>query len=151
MDKSTVDEEIWQVPTTGKRKNEEWSAIIDYLVKTLENYLQQKIEITDESIEASIVDDEAICCSIRSASSFGGILNITWEGRLGMELIEGKPSISASLFIFSNNRRLVVAGHEEGSYVELVYEQLENNKGNWCSLGWLEDIYGEFKYIDMSP
>lgn len=145
MDKLTVDEKIWQVPTTGKRKNEEWSAIIDYLVKTLENYLQQKIEITDESIEASIVDDEAICCSIRSASSFGGILNIAWEGRLGMELIEGKPSISASLFIFSNNRRLVVAGHEEGSYVELVYEQLENNKGNWRSLGWLEDIYGEFK------
>jgi hypothetical protein len=41
---------------------------------------------------------------------------------------------------------LCVAG-QTGSYLELVYEKFENSKGAWRSLGWLEDVYGEFEDI----
>lgn len=143
----SIEQKIWQIPVETQRTREDWSAIVNYLVKTLENYLQQQVDIVDDTIEASIVDNEALCCSIRSAGSFAGSLAVAWEGRLGMEMIEDKPCVSASLFLFSCNKRLTVAG-QRGSYVELIYEQSDNGNGGWCSLGWMEDIYGEFENID---
>jgi hypothetical protein len=147
MEEILIDKKIWQLPNGSQRTKEEWSGIVDYLVKTLEDYLQQGIDIVDDTIETSIVDNEALCCSIRSAVSFGGSLAVAWEGRLGMELIEDKPCVSASIFLFSLNKRLNVAG-QGGSYLELIYEQSDNGNGGWRSLGWMEDIYGEFENID---
>ena len=143
----SIEKKIWQIYFENQRTREDWSAIVNYLVKTLENYLQQQVDIVDDTIEASIVDNEALCCSIRSAVSFAGALALAWEGRLGMEMIEDKPYVSASLFLFSCKKRLTVAG-QGGSYVELIYEQSDNGNGGWRSLGWMEDIYGEFENID---
>ncbi len=142
-----IEHKIWQLSTKGQRTKEEWLAIVDYLVKRLEDYLQQQIEIIDKKIEALIIDEEAISCSIRSAVSFGGLLALAWEGRLGMELVEGKPYVSALLFLFSQNKRLAVVG-QEASYIQLVYEQSDSSEGFWRYQGWLEDVYGEFEDID---
>ncbi len=56
-----VEQNLWQIPAEGRRTKEEFSAIIEHLVITLGDYLQQPIEIIDETIEESIVDDESFC------------------------------------------------------------------------------------------
>jgi hypothetical protein len=141
-----VEEKIWYTATDLKRSNTEWSEIVNYLIPSLEDYLQQPIKILDETIEQSIVDGQAICCSICSYVLSNHPFEIAWEGRLGIDTIDGKTIISVSLFLFSHNKRLCVAG-QTGSYLELVYEKFENSKGAWRSLGWLEDVYGEFEDI----
>ncbi len=143
----SIDQIIWQIHPDYRWTKDEFSRIIHDLVKSLSDYLQQPIEILDETLQASIVDEESFCCSICSGTYLGGPLAVAWEGRLGMEPINGKPSVSASLFLFSQNKRLSVV-NQEGSYIELVYEMSEGDNGSWRSLGWLEDIYGEYKGID---
>ncbi len=145
----SVERKLWQFPPDGRRAKEEFSVFIEHLLRTLSDYLQQQIEKIDETIEESIVDDESFCCCIRSASSFGGPLAVAWEGRMGMEPVgdKGKPWVSASLFLFSHNKRLAVT-EQKGSYIELVYEPNDNGKGCWRFLGWEEDIYDEFEGID---
>jgi len=143
----SIDRIIWELPTNYTRTKEEFSAIIEHLVNTLSEYLQQQIEIVDKTIEESIVDNESFCCCIRSAASFGGPLSIAWEGRLGMEAIEGKPLVSVSLFLFSHNKRLNIVG-QQGSYVDLVYGRHNSGRGGWHFQGWEEDVYGEYEDID---
>jgi hypothetical protein len=143
----SINQKIWQLPSGSRLTKEEWSQIITHLVDMLRDYLQQPVEVPDSLIGESIIDDEAICCPIRSPVPFGGPLAVAWEGTLGLEVIDGRPYISASLFLFSNGNRLVVAG-QLGSYLELVYEKAESGVSNWHSLGWIEDIYGEFEAID---
>ncbi len=142
----SVEEKIWRISVDLKHSHKEWLEIVTYLIKTLEDYLQEPIEVLDQGIEESIVDDEAICCSICSSISLHQRFGIAWQGRLGIDIINSKPVISVSLFLFSHNKRLCVAGHM-GSYMEIIYEKIENNQGAWRSLGWLEDIYGEFENI----
>ncbi len=127
------------------RSKEEWRAIRQHMVGSLGEYLQQPIEVIDASIEESIVDDEALCCVIRSLPS-NSPLALTWEGRLGLDIIEEKPYVITSLFLFSQGQRIAIAGHTS-SYLELVYELTENTQGAWRTLGWIEDIYGEFEDI----
>jgi hypothetical protein len=72
---------------------------------------------------------------------------MAWEGILGMDVIEGKPYVSAPLFLFSHGRRLTVS-ERLGSYLEFTYDRTANGSGRWRSLGWVEDIYGEYQSID---
>jgi len=137
-----IDDQIWSLSSQG-RTEEVWSAIIQHLVSALGDYLQQEVKL----LEKSVIDGEALWSRIRGASTFGGVFAVGWEGRLGMEIIENKPFVSASVFLFSQGRRLSVSG-QAGSYLELVYERADNGEGRWRSLGWLEDIYDEFASID---
>ena len=50
------EEKIWHTATDLKRSNTEWSEIVNYLIPSLEDYLQQPIKILDETIEQSIVE-----------------------------------------------------------------------------------------------
>ena len=127
------------------RSKEEWRAIRQYLISSLGEYLQQPVEVVDASIEESIVDDEALCCVIRSLPT-DSPLALTWEGRLGLDIIEEKPYVSTSLFLFSQGERITTTEHTS-SYLELVYEPTESTPGAWRTLGWIEDIYGEFAHI----
>ncbi|EDX77568.1 hypothetical protein MC7420_2892 [Coleofasciculus chthonoplastes PCC 7420] len=145
---NSIEQKLWQIPMKVNSTKEDFSEIIIFLISKLSDYLQQQIEIIDKTIEESIVDEESFCCCIRSARSLGGPLTIAWEGRLGMEPIEGKACVSASLFLFSQNNRLAVTG-QESSYLELVYEPSDNSEGRWRSQGWLEDVYGEFESINQ--
>lgn len=129
----------------GKRSKEEWLAIREHLVDTLSGYLQQPIEIMDSSIDESIVDQDALCCAIRSLPA-SSPLALAWEGRLGAEIIEGKPYVSTSLFLFSHGQR-ITAAEQIGTYLELVYEPTNNHEKGWHSLGWIEDIDGEFEHL----
>jgi len=133
------------ISLNGKRSKQEWRAIRQHMVDSLGEYLQQPIEIIDSSIEESIVDDEALCCAIRSLPT-NSPLALTWEGRLGMDIIEEKPYVSTSLFLFSQGERITTA-EQTSSYLELVYEPSESTQGAWRTLGWIEDIYGEFEHI----
>jgi hypothetical protein len=42
-----VEEKIWHTATDLKRSNTEWSEIVNYLIPSLEDYLQQPIKILD--------------------------------------------------------------------------------------------------------
>lgn len=96
-----VEEKIWYTATDLKRSNTEWSEIVNYLIPSLEDYLQQPIKILDETIEQSIVDGQAICCSICSYVLSNHPFEIAWEGRLGIDTIDGKTIISVSLSLIS--------------------------------------------------
>jgi hypothetical protein len=156
-----IDQKIWEPSAGGHRSEEEWAEIAQHLVQTLGEYLNQRVEL----VRMSVVDDEALCCSIRSVGYFGEPLtavwenvlrgNITenkplavaWEGILGLDVIEDKPYVSASLFLFRHGRRLTVS-ERFGSYLEFLYEHSANGYGRWRSLGWMEDIYDEYQSID---
>ncbi len=145
----SVEQLIWQAPPGWQRTQAEFSVIIERLVEALSEYLQQQIETVDQTLEESIIDDESFCCSIRSSNTFATPFDLAWEGILGMELIEGEPHVSASIFLFSKDSRLGLVGHE-GSYLELVYQRSDIGAGYWSSLGWIDDIYGEFNNISKS-
>src|SRR5215510_12988645 len=63
----TIDQKIWQPPAGGHRSEEEWAEIAEHLVQTLGEYLNQRVEL----VTMSILDGDALCCSIRSVVYFG--------------------------------------------------------------------------------
>jgi hypothetical protein len=139
----TADQIIWRDPGSGSRTEEEWNRLVEHLLQSLSAFLRQQIVL----IEREVLDSEALFCRIRSAATIGGPLSIGWEGRLGLEVIEGQSHVSVSLFLFSQGRRLSAA-LQAGSYLELVYERTSDGTGQWRSDGWQEDIYDEYRFID---
>ncbi|WP_147339720.1 hypothetical protein [Actinomadura spongiicola] len=61
-----------------------------------------------------------------------------------MELIDGEPRASVSLFLYSRNRRLGQMGDRNGSFLELVYEGSLEHGGRWGTPVWLRDDFGEY-------
>jgi hypothetical protein len=90
----------------GMAMTERWRIKLNELVESLSQFLQSPIKV----IDASAVGEDAFSCYFRSALPRAGVLAITWEGLLRHEPIEGRPSTSASLFLFSQRKRLTVNG-----------------------------------------
>ena len=103
------DKLIWQTPPYDHRSDKDWSIIIEHLVTSVGEYLQQQAVI----MSSEVVDNEALFCRIRSASQFCGPLALAWEGRLGIDIIEDKPYVSASIFLFSQRKRLVLTSQSD--------------------------------------
>lgn len=124
---------------------DEWASLVYFLLNTLSDHFGQAFNI----IAADTVDEESFSCWIHSSKSFGGPLSLMWLGKLGMETIgdERIPHVSATLFLFSQDKRLNIPNYES-SYFYLSYEHSHKNKGKWELGEWLEDIYGEYDYID---
>lgn len=118
---------------------EQWQVKLNDLVESLGQLLETPVRV----IEASAVGEDSFSSYIRSALPPKGVFGITWEGLLGQELIEGRPHISASLFLFSQGKRLTVYGDTGGS-IELIYEESESGRVGWRSVGWAEDTFGEY-------
>ncbi|MGB1253623.1 MAG: hypothetical protein ACPG8W_23635 [Candidatus Promineifilaceae bacterium] len=126
----------------------EWKEIQQHLLCSLSTFLKREIFLEHLSIEDSIVDTSSMASVIYSAPLPNDAFSLGLEGRLGVELIGGKPETSAFLFLFSNGKRMSVLHHPEGSYFFLRYIEIEG-VGKWEDMGWQEDIYGEFEDIDM--
>ena len=145
INKLPVHMDIWKRPARGQWTEEDWSAIINHLTQALSTYLGQTVKL----IDSSIIDGEALCCSIRGETMLAGPLELTWEGRLGLELINDRPHVSAFLFLFSQGKRLRTTG-QSGSYLLLTYQPDSSGVPRWHSDGWQEDVYGEFESINGS-
>ncbi|GAB3987780.1 hypothetical protein GCM10029978_107910 [Actinoallomurus acanthiterrae] len=94
------------------------------------------------------MDDDAFSCLIRSSPPQGEAFQLCWEGVLGMEPIDGKPFTSASLFLYSRDRRLAVASHNGGSYLWIVYEGSLERGGRWSNPRWQLDEFDEYLMYD---
>ncbi|MGK5555559.1 hypothetical protein ACSNOI_28470 [Actinomadura kijaniata] len=117
-------------------------ADVPALVASLGRYLGQEVAMVDLDVA-----DDAFSCRIRSRAPSGTAFRTAWEGVLGMQLFEGEPDVSASLFLFSHGRRVRLAGHR-GSYLALVYRGPLDGTGTWRNEGWIEDVFGEFDAHD---
>jgi len=93
----SINQDIKKLLEKGCQTKQDWSVLATHLVKTLGDYLQQHIEMT----ELSIIDDEALFCCIRGALPLGEPIDIVLEKILGLDMIEEKLHISASIFLFS--------------------------------------------------
>ncbi len=145
-----IDHMIRNPSAEGPRTSEEWSKIIDHLVHSLSTHLKQAVISPTKSADEAVIDKEALCLPVRSATISSDPFAISWTGTLGLEIIDGKPYVSASLFLFSQGRRLsVVRGH--GSVLELVYEFDSNGVGDWRDRGWEADEFGEYDDYDTYP
>ncbi|MCI2416235.1 hypothetical protein MOQ72_02265 [Saccharopolyspora sp. K220] len=96
-----------------------------------------------EVVDRSFPDDKTFSCMIRSRPPKQDGFGLCWEGILGMEPIEGHLHASASIFMYSQNRRVAIEGHDS-SYFEIEYEGDVDQGGNWVSRGWIEDALGEY-------
>lgn len=140
---NVVEAQLWERrPGPGN----DWSAVIEHLRATLAAFLKHEV-VVDVVL---LAEPDAFCVAIEGRGSLGGVFDVQWTGRLGMQPIEGKSNTSVTLFLFSMQKRLQVSGHA-GSTLELSFAQRENGLGEWISLGWREDVYGEWEGIRPPP
>ncbi len=134
---SEVEEQLWERrPGPGP----DWSAVIEHLRAGLAAFLKHEV-VVDVML---LAEADAFCCAIEGRGSLGGVFEVQWTGRLGMQPIDGVSKTTATLFLFSMKKRLQVRGHA-GSTLELSFERRERGPGEWISLGWREDIHGEWE------
>ncbi|MFI0373049.1 hypothetical protein ACH35V_34755 [Actinomadura sp. 1N219] len=124
------------------RPSGRWSAAIDALAASLAAHLGQRVTV----VNASEIED-GFACLIRGPAPSGPTFQMAWEGVLGMQVVEGKPDVGVSLFLYSRGRRLRL-DDQPGSYLEIVYEGPFDGSGTWRDLGWLQDDFGEFDAHD---
>ncbi|MGC4877603.1 hypothetical protein ACLQ26_15280 [Micromonospora sp. DT43] len=119
-----------------------WRAEIAAIVDSLSAHLDQTVEL----VNLTEMED-AFSCLLRGPAVPTSGFQLTWKGVLGMEIIDGRPDVALSMFLFSRGERIRLATHR-GSYVELLYEGPLDGTGTWRDLGWTEDPFGEFDAHD---
>jgi hypothetical protein len=122
----------------------QWRETAVYLGERLRDFLG--FEVIAEPM--TLLEFDAFSCGLHGGAAFGGVLQLEWCGVLGMEPIDGRSHVSASLFLFSQRRRLRLAG-QLGSSLELVFERRDDGPGQWVSLGWHDDVYGEYEGVEL--
>lgn len=145
---NTPKDYLWQLKRESYLTKVVWTGIIKSLVKSLSEFLATSVELNEMSAEDICDGDIRVIALVHSAKPFGGPLSVAWQGALAVELHEDRPYVSASLFLFCLGKRLSVADHKMGSYVELIHEPTSVGSGQWRVLGWLRDTYGEYEDID---
>ena len=140
MSQHRLERTLW---TRRVGRPERWSPVARYLTNKLGVFLG--LEVVLEA--PSVVGHDGFAFGIRGRRPIAGALSLEWAGTLRRVTIEGEIQVTASLVLFSTRRQLQVTGHQ-GSSFELLYEPLEG-AGQWCVLGWHDDIYGE--YVGAGP
>lgn len=120
----------------------QWTPAIDALAASLATHLGEQVTV----VNVTEMED-AFSCLVRGPEPSGSTLQVAWEGVLGMEHFDGKPNVSATLFLYSRGRRLRL-DDQRGSYLEIVYDGPLDGTGTWRDLGWLQDDFGEFEAHD---
>lgn len=118
-----------------------WGAVARYLVHRLRDHLALEIVASH-----SMLVDEGFSCRLRGVGAFGGCLQLEWRGHLGVEILRGRPSVTALLKLFSQERRLGIVGHRASSF-QLAYVAVDG-RGQWTDVGW-EDDYGDLVDDDL--
>jgi hypothetical protein len=121
-------------PLTGR-----WRQEIAAIADSLSQHLRQRVEVlgATEMVEAFSV-------SVRGPAASPTGFGLAWNGVLGMQVIDGRPHISVSVFFYSRGERIRLAEHD-GSYIELELDGRLDGSGTWRALGRLEDEYGEYE------
>jgi len=122
----------------------QWRELAQYLAGRLSEIVE--LDVSVEPLTQA--ERTGFSCRISAQGALGGPLQIEWSGFLKLEHREGKPRITASLFLFSRCRRLQIAG-QAGSSLELIFENTAGDHGRWVILGWHEDIRGEYEGIEL--
>ena len=129
-----------------------WIEIIQNTLDRFETYLGVPVE--HEEFQSSSIGS-GFCVDIASPVSACGKFNITWKGGYGAGWItdsETKTSflyISATLFLYSNTKKLVTNSNE--SFLEFEYVKGEDGTFLWRPFlknAWMIDEHGEYEYFD---
>jgi hypothetical protein len=144
----SLETQLWKLNRESFLTKQSWTEIIGRLVSSLTEFLEQTVELNEISIEDIQDGDKEAVALIYGAEPFGGPLSIAWQGALRVDLQEDRPYIGVSIFLFCLRKRLCIAEHEAGSFLELILEPTLTDFGKWKVIGWLEDIYYEYTDID---
>ena len=138
-----LENKLWRITRPNSINQDDLRSIIDYLFERLSSCLKEPLEV----IGKDSLDEDSFCRSFRGSLS-SEIFKITYVGLLELTLVGDnfKPQINAWIFLFGDHFRLT-AGQSDRSYLELVYDKFSENKGNWRSLGWMNDEFGQHEDI----
>lgn len=142
-----LEQRLWSVSRHKSTDKQEFVEALNYLVKRFGAYLQLSLEV---SCETDAVNENSFCWAFNGTVISNLPLELTVNGVIGMDMNydEDKPIYSASLFLFSNHQRLITNTKPNRSYIELLYERGKDNIGQWRSLDWRTDDYGEFEDVE---
>ena len=127
----------------GHGEQARWRVEISAIVESLSTYLNQDVEL----VNLTEMDD-VFSCLLRGPAVPASGFQLAWTGVLGMEIIDGRPDVSLSMFLFSRGERIRLATHRS-SYIELLYDGPLDGTGTWRDFGWVEDPFGEFDAHDQ--
>ncbi len=142
-----LEEKLWKITRPNPLDKNELVEIIEYVFKRLSGYLQQPLEV----IGQDALSEDSFCRSFRGEIVPNDPFKITYVGLLELGLVgdDFKPHINAWIFLFGEHHRLT-AGEPAQTYVEFVYDKIDEKSGNWRSLGWMEDEFGQYEDIEES-
>lgn len=140
-----LEERLWKITRPNPLDKNEFVEIIEYLFKRFSSYSQQPLEVIGEDS----INEDSFCRSFRGEIAPSEVFKITYVGLLELGLVgdDFKPHINAWIFLFGEHFRLT-AGEPSQSYIEFVYDKIDEKSGNWRSLGWMTDEFGQFEDIE---
>jgi hypothetical protein len=118
---------------------EDWIVIINYVISKLNEYFGE-IFIYNNDDFSNV--GKGFCIEFKSKSCHGP-MNMRLEGTLGADILGDNEDlrISATLFAYSNDRRLIT--NDNDSFFQIEYKSSASG-GKWVSLGWMFDEYNEY-------
>tara|TARA_R110002095_G_scaffold89262_3_gene77904 strand:- start:412 stop:900 length:489 start_codon:yes stop_codon:yes gene_type:complete len=131
---------------------EKWFEIIQYTLGRFETFLGVPIE--HEDLENSNIG-HGFCIDIGSPAPACGAFHVTWKGIYGAGWLENAETnlasfyISATLFLYSNTKKLVTNSRE--SLLEYEYVRLDDNSCIWRPFienAWMTDEFEEYEPFD---
>lgn len=141
----SLEQKLWSITRPNPLDRETFIQVVNYVFNRLREHLQQPLEIVGEDT----INEDSFSRSFRIATVPHNPFEITFVGLLELGLVgdEFKPHINAWVFLFGSHHRLI-AGQPSRSYTEFVYDKIDVAKGQWRSLGWMLDDYGQFESIE---
>ncbi|AFZ38006.1 hypothetical protein Sta7437_4545 (plasmid) [Stanieria cyanosphaera PCC 7437] len=171
-----LEQKLWNAGQTDQiYKKEIWLKIVYSLLSDFQKFIGQSFE-KDEEINMDINNpfspsfgiwiwkdgenlyegkSNIIDSSIETNNKKFLLPSITWSGVMGGDMIGSKEndktqeifSVSLTLFLFDSINKERIRLDTGESIIEFVYKKHSNGHGNWISLGWHKDIYGEWEDI----
>jgi hypothetical protein len=124
------------------RTDDEWESLARYFVSSFGRAVGSPARLVKAfSVQSTVVDDLAICLEVCPVSE-PEVLDLTWFAIVGMQPNQGRQDVSASLFFFAGQRRLVAPSERE----DFCEYTLDPEVG-WLGPVWLADEHYEYESI----
>ncbi len=131
---------LWNQLALSKAPMTEWQALLDYLGLRLGNHLGLPLRLeTLKEMEPGELGGVGL---IAERLPTGG-LEIELSGRLVVSNQGAEPRVYFVGFLFSQQRRLVLADHK-GHTLETQYKRTDSGHGRWSAIDWVDDEFSEW-------
>lgn len=135
-----LDQKLFACHLDGPYSESDWREILDHVVAKLSDFLEQPVSTSDVAIYP-----DGFAADIQCQKAFGGLLDISWFGRVGVTVLGKKEvtDLSAWLFFRGFSERLVSIDGK--SHLYLSYRERISGVYEWQA-EWDVDEFGEFEH-----